>query len=159
MQEILEFVKFDPAPKGNIEYSDYKGYFQLLNPQFESVSAQGHGSGARYAPLYYTFNMGAVDAKEFADLVRNNQKTKVKGLHYVSTKVYDDTRQKRADIKYETLTIMNVTTAPNTGDDGVQVSVAIEWSKADGKITQYKANGKIDKSSPVKVDMTKGTYK
>jgi hypothetical protein len=159
MQEKLDFVKFDPAPKGNVEYTDYKGYFQLINPQFDSVSAQGHGNGANYGPLNFSFNMGSVDAAEFLNLVRNNNKTKVKGLHYVSTKVFDEKREKRADVKYEVLTIQNATSAPSGGDDDVTVSMQIEWRKADGQIKQFKTDGKIDKSLKIKIDLDKGTYK
>ncbi len=159
MEEILDFVKFDPEPKGGVDYPDFPQFFKLLNPQYEQVIAQGHGNGSKYPPLNFSLNMGISDAKTLLDMCRHNQKTKLKGVHYCSTKVYDEDRKKRVDIKYEVLTIRNAGMGPASGDDDVNVTLVIDWQKAEGKMTQFKLDGSIHKASPVKIDLTKGKYK
>jgi hypothetical protein len=156
-REKLEFVKFSPAPEGDVEYDDYKGSFQLRNPQVKVATSQGDGSGANIAPLEFQFNMGHVDAETFISLCRDNKKT-VKSLKYTSTQVYEGKREKKADITYSELTIKSAVSMPNTGEDGVTVMLTIEYDMADGKLTQYKPDGTVDKSMPIKIDLRKGKY-
>lgn len=158
MEEILDFVKFEPGPLSKVKYDDHPGFHKLLNPQFESVSAQGSGSGSKYAPLTLSFNMGPVDAKTFVDLCRANKKTAVKGLNYSSTYVFEGERKKQADIKYETLTITRADSMPETGTRGQRVTLEVAWVKAKGKITQYDDEGKIESSLPVDIDLSRGFY-
>lgn len=156
-KEKLEFVKFSPAPEGDVEYDDYKGAFQLLNPQVKVATAQGDGSGAKLAPLDFQFKMGDVDAETFLNLCRDNKKS-IKSLKYTSTQVYEGKREKKADITYSELTIKSASIIPERGEDSVTVELSIEYDRAEGKLTQYKPDGKIDKSLPINIDLRTGKY-
>jgi hypothetical protein len=158
MEDVLDFVKFDPGPLSKKPHKDHQGYFKLLNPQFERVTAQGDGSGSKYSPLTFQFNMGPVDAKMFCDLCRANKKTAVKGLSYSSTYVFEGDRKKQADIKYETLTILEADNEPATGSRGQTVTLKIGWAKAKGKIMQYDDSGTIESSLPVDINIPEGIY-
>lgn len=159
MQEILEFIKFEPGPLcKSHKYDDHPGYFKLLNPQSESATAQGGGSGAKYDPLHLQFNMGIADAKSFVDLCRANKKTAIKGLSYSSCFVFEGDRKKQADIKYETLTILNAQSHPQAGERDRLVVLEVRWLKAKGKVTQYDDLGEIEGSLPVDIDLSRGFY-
>lgn len=155
--EKLEFVKFNPAPKGDCQYDDYKEAFILQNPQVSVATSQGDGSGANYAPLEFQFKMGHVDAATFIQLCRDNDKS-IKSLKYTSTQVYNKKREKKADVEYEGLTIRHATSMPIAGEDSTMVMLTIEFNKAKGKLTQYKPDGKVDKSFNINVDLEKGQY-
>lgn len=158
MEEILEFVKFDPGPLCKKTYDDHAGFHKLLNAQHESVTAQGGGSGAKYDPLDLQFNMGPVDAKTFVDMCRTNKKTAVKGLQYSSCYVFEGERKKQADVKYETLTIQKADSFPQPGSRDRLVVLRVGWVKAKGTIKQYDDEGQIEGSLPVDIDLSKGRY-
>jgi hypothetical protein len=155
--ERLEFVKFSPAPKGDSEYDDYKEAFVLQNPQISVATSQGDGSGANLSPLELKFKMGDVDAATFVKLCRDNDKS-ITSLTYTSTQVYNKKREKKADVEYKGLTIRSATAIPVAGEDSALVMLSIEYNQAKGKLTQYKPDGKVDKSFQIDVDLVKGKF-
>jgi hypothetical protein len=155
--ENLEFVKFSPAPKGDCIYDDYKDAFVLQNPQVSVATSQGDGSGANLSPLDFQFKMGHVDAATFLKLCRDNDKT-ITSLKYTATQVYNKKREKKADVEYKGLTIKHATSMPIGGEDGVMVMLCIEYNMAKGKLTQYKPDGKVDKSFSIDIDLEKGKF-
>jgi hypothetical protein len=155
--ERLEFVKFSPAPKGDCVYDDYKDAFILENPQVSVATSQGDGSGANLAPLELQFKMGHVDAATFVKLCRDNDKS-ITSLKYTSTQVYNKKREKKADVDYKGLTIKSATSIPIAGEDSTMVMLSIEYNEAKGKLTQYKPDGKVDKSFSIDIDLVKGKF-
>jgi hypothetical protein len=155
--EKLEFVKFMPGPKGDVEYPDFKDCYQLHNPQVQIATSQGDGAGAFLPPLDFHIKLGEADAEAFLNTCRNNNK-KILSVQYTSTQVYDENREKKRDITYSELTFRNVVHMPTVGEDTVTVMLTIEYNKAKGTVTQYFPDGKIDKMTPVDIDLRKGMY-
>lgn len=155
--EKLEFVKFSPGPKGDVEYTDFTDYYELHNPQVQVAMSQGDGSGAYLPPLEFHIKLGDADAESFLNYCRNNNK-KIKSVQYTSTQVYDEERKKKRDIEYSGLTFRNVVHMPNVGEDTMTVMLTIEYNKAKGSVTQYDENGDVAKMTPVDIDLLKGQF-
>ena len=158
MNEEIEFVKFNPAPKGTSQYTDHKDAFVLSAAQLDHVGAQGAGSGAKFAPIYFQFKVTRVQASTFNKLVNANDK-KVTSLEYTSQHKINGQRKDKMNVKYEGLTFTSAQIAPIAGEQDVMLTVAIEYRKRTGKVTDYDAKGNTKGSDNFNDDLDKGEFK
>src|SRR5688572_29187102 len=135
----VEFVEFEPGPKGECKYKDFPKAFVLTAGPVDVTTAQGSGAGATFSQVVFYLEADEVQKTSFDKLIGQHTK-QTTTCKYSSTMMINKKRVPKKVVTYTGVTFVEARGAGSTGDDKVNLMVTISYMKRDGKVTNYNKN-------------------
>jgi hypothetical protein len=154
-QMKLEFLKFTPGPKGQSQYPDNTGGFDLVSMPTDTVLNQGSNSGAQYSEVVFSIKGGTDVHELFLGLCGSNS-IKSTSASYKSMLMFNSERQWRAERTYKEITFRHAVQGFDSGEDEGTVIVTCQYTNAKREAKSFDKSGKARPTVKTEIDLNKG---